>query len=75
MNLKKISQLILVTLLVGTTYAQTNDSITKNLTEELEQIVTAKPIVGFSVAIVNEEGTLYVGILVLLIMAPEVCPK
>ena len=59
MNLKKISQLILVTLLVGTTYAQTNDSITKNLTEELEQIVTAGPIVGFSVAIVNEEGTLY----------------
>ena len=59
MNLKKISQLILVTLLVGTTYAQTNDSITKNLTEELEQIVTAKPIVGFSVAIVNEEGTRY----------------
>ncbi|WP_299798981.1 serine hydrolase domain-containing protein [uncultured Maribacter sp.] len=59
MNLKKISQLILVTLLVGTTYAQTNDSITKNLTEELEQIVTAGPIVGFSVAIVNEEGTRY----------------
>tara|TARA_R110000765_G_scaffold17732_1_gene48094 strand:+ start:1236 stop:2441 length:1206 start_codon:yes stop_codon:yes gene_type:complete len=59
MIVKKISQLILFTLFVGTTYAQTNDSISNKLTNELNKIATDGSLVGFSVAIVNEEGTLY----------------
>ncbi|WP_324024893.1 serine hydrolase domain-containing protein [Maribacter sp. BPC-D8] len=56
---QKISSLILFSMLIGSTYAQTNDSISNKLTNELEQIAGDGPIVGFSVAIVNEEGTLY----------------
>jgi len=40
-------------------YCQTNDSIADQLTKELEQIAANGPIVGFSVAIVNKDGTLY----------------
>ncbi|TDT46165.1 CubicO group peptidase (beta-lactamase class C family) [Maribacter spongiicola] len=56
---QKISSLILFSMLIGSTYAQTNDSISNKLTNELEQIAGDGPIVGFSVAIVNENGMLY----------------
>tara|TARA_R110002051_G_scaffold324635_1_gene422821 strand:- start:13738 stop:14943 length:1206 start_codon:yes stop_codon:yes gene_type:complete len=59
MILKKIGQFILATLFVCTTHAQTNDSISKKLTSELQQISANGNLVGFSVAIVNEDGTLY----------------
>ena len=59
MILKKIDQFILATLFVGITHAQTNDSISKKLTSELQQISANGNLVGFSVAIVNEDGTLY----------------
>ncbi|MDO6471750.1 serine hydrolase [Maribacter sp. 1_MG-2023] len=59
MIVKKISQFILFAMLVGTTYAQTYDSIAEQLTSELKKISTDGSLVGFSVAIVNEEGTLY----------------
>ncbi|WP_276168329.1 serine hydrolase domain-containing protein [Zobellia alginiliquefaciens] len=59
MILKKIGQFILATLFVGITHAQTNDSISKKLTSELQQISANGNLVGFSVAIVNEDGTLY----------------
>ncbi|WP_247656537.1 serine hydrolase domain-containing protein [Maribacter sp. MMG018] len=56
---KKIRLLFLFSLCMGNTYAQENDSISNKLTKELEQISTNGPLVGFSVAIVNEDGTLY----------------
>ena len=59
MILKKIGQFILATLFVGITHAQTNDSISKKLTSELQQISANGNLVGFSVAIVNADGTLY----------------
>ena len=40
-------------------YCQTNDSILRKLTEELENICSREYINGFSVAIVNQDGTLY----------------
>jgi CubicO group peptidase (beta-lactamase class C family) len=59
MIVKKISMLIFITMLVATTYAQTNNTNTEQLTTELQTIATNGPIVGFSVAVVNEDGTLY----------------
>tara|TARA_R110000764_G_scaffold169532_2_gene256699 strand:- start:164 stop:397 length:234 start_codon:yes stop_codon:yes gene_type:complete len=59
MVVKKISQRILFAMLVGTTYTQTNSTISQQLTAELQTIASNGPIVGFSVAVVNEEGTLY----------------
>ena len=40
-------------------YCQKNDSIAIKLTEELDKIYTRRHINGFSVAIVNQDGTLY----------------
>ena len=53
--MKKLSFILFLSVILHQTYGQTNDSISK----QLEQIAGDGPIVGFSVAIVNEEGTLY----------------
>lgn len=59
MIVKKIIQFILITMLVGTSYAQINDSIAEQLSSELNKISADGSLVGFSVAIVNEDGTLF----------------
>lgn len=55
---KFVLTFILITL-VDSLYSQTNDSIYIKLTQELESIYSRGYINGFSVAIVNQEGTLY----------------
>ena len=40
-------------------YGQTNDSFSIQLSEDLEQIYTQEHITGFSVGIVNQDGTLF----------------
>ncbi|WP_062055486.1 serine hydrolase domain-containing protein [Aquimarina longa] len=57
--MRKLSTLILLNILLYQGYSQTNDSITKKLTKELEQIYSQDHINGFSVAIVNQGGILF----------------
>ena len=57
--MKKIVVTLTLNILVSSMYCQTNDSIAVKLTEELDKIYTRRHINGFSVAIVNQDGTLY----------------
>ena len=59
--LKKIFIIVVIILngLFYQTYGRTNDSISKLLISDLEQIYTQNHINGFSVAIVNQNGTLF----------------
>ncbi|AXT54602.1 class A beta-lactamase-related serine hydrolase [Aquimarina sp. AD1] len=57
--MKKLIFLILLNVLLYQSYGQTNNSIPKILTKELEQIYSQGHINGFSVAIVNQDGILY----------------
>ena len=57
--MKKIVITLILNILVSSMYCQTNDSIAIKLTEELDKIYTRRHINGFSVAIVNQDGTLY----------------
>ncbi|MCK0159636.1 serine hydrolase domain-containing protein [Allomuricauda sp. F6463D] len=57
--MKKIITTLILNILVSTVYCQTNDSTSIKLTVELEKIYSRKHINGFSVAIVNQDGTLY----------------
>ncbi|MGB2503198.1 MAG: serine hydrolase, partial [Flavobacteriaceae bacterium] len=59
--LKKIFiiALILSSGLFHKTFAQTNDSISKLLIKDLENIYSQNQIIGFSVAIVNQNGSLF----------------
>ncbi len=57
--MKKIIVLIILNGLFYQNYAQTGDAITNRLTKDLEEIYSQGPIVGFSVAIVNQEGILF----------------
>ncbi len=56
--MKKIITIILAISFGISTYAQINDSISKKLTKDLEQVYSRGHINGFSVAIVNQDGTL-----------------
>ncbi|EZH74905.1 hypothetical protein ATO12_09230 [Aquimarina atlantica] len=51
--------LIVINSIISPIYCQTNDSISRKLTEELNKIYSKKYINGFSVAIVNQDGILY----------------
>lgn len=61
----RISVKTLITILIiskglfNPSYAQTNDSISKLLVNDLKQIFSQNNINGFSVAIVNQNGTLF----------------
>ena len=57
--MKKLIITLILNILVSSMYCQTNDSILRKLTEELENICSREYINGFSVAIVNQDGTLY----------------
>lgn len=57
--MKKLVVLILFNGVLYLTYGQTNDSISKLLISELEQIYAQNHITGFSVAIVDQNGTLF----------------
>ncbi|APQ17216.1 serine hydrolase domain-containing protein [Maribacter hydrothermalis] len=57
--MKKFSFLVLLFAICCQTYGQRNDSIARLLTKELTQISENGAVVGFSVAVVSEEGTLY----------------
>lgn len=57
--MRKLIALILLNVLLYQSYGQTNDSITKKLTKELEQIYSQGHINGFSVAIVNQDRILF----------------
>ncbi|WP_347922843.1 serine hydrolase domain-containing protein [Pontimicrobium sp. SW4] len=57
--MKKIVILLTLSILFCHSYGQTKESITKKLIEDLEQIYSQDYINGFSVAIVNEEETLF----------------
>ncbi len=57
--MKKLITLILLNVLLHQSHGQTNDTITKKLTEDLEQIYLQGNINGFSVAIVNQNEILY----------------
>jgi CubicO group peptidase (beta-lactamase class C family) len=57
--MKKLVITLILNILVSSMYCQTNDSIAIKLTEELEKIYAREYINGFSVAIVNQDGTLY----------------
>ena len=59
--MKKLVITLILNILVSSMYCQTNDSILRKLTEELENICSREYINGFSVAIVNQDGTLYEG--------------
>lgn len=57
-----LNRLVIVICLIASfynCYSQTNDSISSNLTKELEEVYSQGYINGFSVAIVNQEGVLY----------------
>ena len=54
-----ITILIISKVLFNPSYAQTNDSISKLLVNDLKQIFSQNNINGFSVAIVNQNGTLF----------------
>ncbi len=57
--MRKLVITLILNILVSSMYCQTNDSILRKLTEELENICSREYINGFSVAIVNQDGTLY----------------
>ena len=57
--MRKIIFLIILNGLFYQNYAQTNDAITNRLTKDLEEIYSQGHIIGFSVAIVNQEGILF----------------
>ena len=57
--MRKLVITLILNILVSSMYCQTNDSIATKLTEELDKIYTRRHINGFSVAIVNQDGTLY----------------
>ena len=59
MKMKKLIVLIILNGLFYQTYGQTNDSISKLLIRDLKQIYTQNHINGFSVAIVDQNGTLF----------------
>ena len=57
--MKKLIIVIVINILISPIYCQTNDSISRKLTEELERIYSKGYINGFSVAIVNQNSILY----------------
>ena len=57
--MRRIIILLILNLVLYTGYGQTNDSISIKLTEDLEQIYSQGHINGFSVAIVNQDSTLF----------------
>jgi len=57
--MRELIVLILLNVLLYQSYGQTNDLIAKKLTSDLEQIHSQNHIVGFSVAVYNDKGTLY----------------
>jgi len=57
--MRKLIILILLNVLLYQSYGQTNDSITKKLTKDLEKIYLQDKLNGFSVAIVNQDEILY----------------
>ena len=57
--MRKVITLIILNGLFYPNYAQTDDAITNRLTKDLEEIYSQGHIVGFSVAIVNQEGILF----------------
>ena len=57
--MRKLIVLIIINGLFYQNYGQTGDTITNRLTNDLEEIYSQGHIVGFSVAIVNQEGILF----------------
>ncbi len=57
--MRKLIVLILLNISFSQSYGQTNDSLFKNLSEDLEKIYGRDHIIGFSVSIVNQNGALY----------------
>ena len=57
--MRKLCVLIMFNALLYQIYGQTSHPIEQKLTEDLEQIYSKGQIVGFSVAIVNQDGILY----------------
>ncbi|MBD1261542.1 beta-lactamase family protein [Maribacter polysiphoniae] len=57
--MKKLIILLVFNALLYQSYGQTNDSITKELTQALEQIYAQGHIIGFSVAVVNQDGIVF----------------
>ena len=57
--MKKLIIIVLLNVLLPQSYSQINDSITKQLTEDLQQIYSQNYISGFSVAIVNQNQILF----------------
>lgn len=57
--MRKLYILIIFNALLCQSYGQINNSISQELTKNLKQIYTQDQIVGFSVAIVNQDGILY----------------
>ena len=58
-KMKKLVIIALLNILFPQSYSQTNDSIVKKLTEDLQQIYSQNYISGFSVAIVNQNKILF----------------
>ncbi len=57
--MRTLTILAMLNVVLCQSYGQVNDSILKKLTTDLEQISLKNNLNGFSVAIVNEEGTLF----------------
>lgn len=57
--MRKLIALLLFHSFIYQSFAQTNAQLAKELTGELEQVYSQGHIVGFSVAIVNQDGVLY----------------
>ncbi len=57
--MRKLIILMILNVLLCQSYGQTNDSIARKLTKDLEQIYAQGHINGFSVAIVNQDGILF----------------
>lgn len=57
--MKKQIILVILNAVFYQSYGQINDTVSKKLTEDLEQIYSQGHITGFSVAIVNQDGTLF----------------
>ena len=58
-KMKKILVFIILNVILCQSYGQENNSLSKKLTEELNQIYSQGYINGFSVAIVNQDSILY----------------
>ena len=57
--MKKLIILLVFNALLYQSYGQTNDSISKELTQALEQVYAQGHIIGFSVAVVNQDGIVF----------------